>query len=261
VSGEDGKYGLRGIVVDKSAQLIENAMISGFLSGASNFFEAAAMARLYPCTQLSDGTQVQGNMNWKQSAGQLAIAGGSGGATNAMDALSDGLILKCEAFFTVLDNGMLAWGDGRPLDYTFNKFNVGESLIFTITTNDRRKSKRTKASFTIVPYPCETKDDLGHKISVRLVDANTTFFMFSGEGFEPSEKLKINSQSGNEIMTFEEEASAQGSLMSILQPGVIGQKNGIASIEVIGKNTTLKLIYPWGELIPAGSPRDRYYNQ
>ncbi len=116
VSGEDGKYGLRGIVVDKSAQLIENAMISGFLSGVSNFFEATAMARLYPCTQLNGGTSTEGcPINWKQSAGQLAIAGGSEGVTNAMDALTDYFIKRAEQLRPVIQIT-----PGRIVDITFS---------------------------------------------------------------------------------------------------------------------------------------------
>ena len=116
VSGEDGKYGLRGTVVDKSAQLVENALISGFLSGASNFFEAAAMARLYPGTVYGSCAPTEGcNINWSQSAGQLAVAGGSGGVTNALDALTGYFIERAEQLRPVIQIT-----PGRIVDITFS---------------------------------------------------------------------------------------------------------------------------------------------
>ena len=116
VSGEDGKYGLRGIVVDKSAQMIENALLSGFLSGTSSFFEASAMARLYPLTGLNgcapEGCQVP---SWGQSAGQLAISGGTEGVTNALDALTDYFIRRAEQLRPVIQIT-----PGRLVDITFS---------------------------------------------------------------------------------------------------------------------------------------------
>ncbi len=115
VSGEDGKYGLRGTVVDKSSLLIENALMSGFLSGASNFFEAAAMSRLYPVTGLNGYPAEDCQTSWKQSAGQLAIAGGSEGVTNALDALTDYFIRRAEQLRPVIQIT-----PGRIVDITFS---------------------------------------------------------------------------------------------------------------------------------------------
>jgi conjugal transfer pilus assembly protein TraB len=114
VSGEDGKYGLRGVVVDKSSQLIENALMSGFLSGASGFFEAAAMTKLCPYNGCypEEGS----NINWKQSAGQLAIAGTSGGVTNALDALTDYFVKRAEQLRPVIQIT-----PGRIIDITFSE--------------------------------------------------------------------------------------------------------------------------------------------
>lgn len=112
VSGEDGKYGMRGTVVDKSCQMIENALISGFLSGASDFFETATMARLAPCATL-DGCLP--NLNFKQSAGQLGLAGGCQGVSNAMDALTDYFISRAEQLRPVIQIT-----PGRIVDITFS---------------------------------------------------------------------------------------------------------------------------------------------
>lgn len=116
VSGEDGKYGLRGVVVDKSAQLVENALMSGFLSGASNFFQAAAVARLSPLTSIN-GCSPEGcqQPSWGQTAGQLAVAGGAGGVTNALDALTDYFIKRAEQLRPVIQVT-----PGRIVDITFS---------------------------------------------------------------------------------------------------------------------------------------------
>lgn len=113
VSGEDGKYGLRGVVVDKSAQLVENALFSGFLSGASNFFEAAAAARITPF----NGCYPEGcnNISTRQYAGQLAISGGSGGVSNALDVLTDYFIKRAEQLRPVIQIT-----PGRIVDITFS---------------------------------------------------------------------------------------------------------------------------------------------
>jgi len=111
ISGEDGKYGLRGTVVDRSACLVENALISGFLSGASNFFEAAATSRLYPgCFPDSNCPP-----SWKGAAGQLCVAGGSGGVNNALDALTDYFIKRAEQLRPVIQVS-----PGRIVDITFS---------------------------------------------------------------------------------------------------------------------------------------------
>lgn len=110
ISGEDGKYGLRGVVVDKSSQLIENALLSGFLSGASDFFQATATARLYPLNCVEG----PGNSNWKQTSGQFAVAGGSGGVANALDALTDYFIKRAEQIRPVIQIT-----PGRIVDITF----------------------------------------------------------------------------------------------------------------------------------------------
>jgi conjugal transfer pilus assembly protein TraB len=117
VSGEDGKYGLRGCVVDRSAKLIENALLTGFLSGASNFFEAAAVARLSPfsCTVPFDPHCKGGSCpSWGTTAGQLAIAGSSEGIGNALDALTDYFIKRAEQLRPVIQITA-----GRIVDITF----------------------------------------------------------------------------------------------------------------------------------------------
>jgi hypothetical protein len=174
----------------------------------------------------------------------------------SLQELLDGRTCEVNVLFTILEGGVIG-RNGNPQIFPLHDFCVGEPIIYTFTTIDQEKT----ASLSVIPYPFEKKDDKGHKISVELRNPQATFFMFLAEGFNPSETLTINSQSENEQMTFEAKASEKGVLESFCLPEVIGKKKGIASIEVIGKNTALKLTYPWGELIPAGSPQDQYFNQ
>jgi hypothetical protein len=170
--------------------------------------------------------------------------------------LLDGRTCEVSVFFTILEGGVIG-RNGNPQIFPLHDFCVGEPIIYTFTSIDQKKT----ASLSVVPYPFEKKDDKGHKISIVLRNPQATFFMFLAEGFYPSETLTISSQSENEQMIFEAKASEKGILESLCLPEVIGKKKGIASIAVIGITTTLKLTYPWGELIPAGSLSDRYYNQ
>lgn len=111
VSGEDGKYGLRGVVVDKSCQLVESALLSGFLSGASNFFETAAAAQLSPGCCFGDNN----SLRWGRTAGQVGIAGGSSGVSNALDVLTDYFIKRAEQLRPVIEIT-----PGRIVDITFS---------------------------------------------------------------------------------------------------------------------------------------------
>lgn len=170
--------------------------------------------------------------------------------------LLDGKVYESKSILIVLEDGVIGL-NGKPATIPLNDFCVGEPMLYTITSLDRQQS----ATVSIVPYPIEKKDDKGHRISVVLADPEATIFEFLAEGFEPSEKLTFTSQSGNERMTHPATASEKGDLFSILMPAVRWEKNGIASIEVTGKDTTLKLRYPWGMLAPAGSEVDEYSNQ
>lgn len=131
ITGEDGKYGLRGTVVDKSACLVEQALLSGFLSGASNFFEAAAAAKMSPFAVYQEGNQP----SWKQTAGQLGIAGGTGGITNALDVLTDYFIKRAEQLRPIIQIT-----PGRLVDITFSdSADLGDLYTHERVRNSGRK--------------------------------------------------------------------------------------------------------------------------
>lgn len=168
----------------------------------------------------------------------------------------DDKVHKVKAIFSVLEDGTIGYR-GQPQLLTLNDFSVGESMLYTLTTVDGKRS----FSLRVVPHPFEKKDHKGHKIIVRPADPEATLFSFSIEGFEPHEKVTVNSQSENEQMTYDLELSDQGDLLTFISPGVKGKRSGTASLEVIGKDAILKLVYLWGKLVKAGSPEDTFSNQ
>ncbi|MFI5343141.1 MAG: TraB/VirB10 family protein [Chlamydiales bacterium] len=103
VTGEDGKYGIRGIVVDKSYKMVENAAISGLFSGVNQYLQASA----------SKGTNIY-EPGYNINGRDLALQGGYQGANSAFDMLADYYIKRAEQVRPVIQATA-----GRILDVTF----------------------------------------------------------------------------------------------------------------------------------------------
>ncbi len=106
VTGEDGKYGLRGTVVDKSVKAVGNAALSGICSGISSSLQTAVRAKYYsvnetnvPFSPLACGTE-----------------GGVRGTCNAFDMLTDYFIKRAEQIRPVIEVTA-----GRRVDITFTQ--------------------------------------------------------------------------------------------------------------------------------------------
>lgn len=106
VTGEDGKYGVRGVVVDRSDQLVKSAAYTGFFSGLSQFFSSTVAAQ-----SINQATQgLPNDVKWdvlKQSGGQ--------GVSNAFDKLSEYYINRAEQLQPVIQVAA-----GRIVDITFS---------------------------------------------------------------------------------------------------------------------------------------------
>lgn len=118
VTGEDGKYGVRGCVVDKSTKLIGNAAITGALAGVNNFFQAYA-SRFTCCGggyfPYGGDCGPECDISGRQFAGGLAVQGGSSGIDGALGALTDFYIKRSELIKPVLQVNA-----GRVVDLTFS---------------------------------------------------------------------------------------------------------------------------------------------
>ena len=97
VSGEDGKFGIRGSVVDKSEKIIANAAKSGFLGGIGGILQSAVSK--HEVNQFSFDVVKQGCAS---------------GASSAFDMLADYYIKRAEQVMPVIQVTA-----GRTVDITF----------------------------------------------------------------------------------------------------------------------------------------------
>lgn len=114
VTGEDGKYGIKGIVVDKSYKMVENAAISGFFSGVNQYLQATASRN---CNFYEPGCSI--------TATDLASNGAVGGANSAFDTLTNYYIKRAEQIRPVIEASA-----GRIVDVTFiHKAELGDLYV------------------------------------------------------------------------------------------------------------------------------------
>lgn len=128
-TGEDGKYGIRGTVVDKSEKIVANAAVSGLFGEASDIIQAA-VGRWRIDTYLSTN----------QQSGNDPVAPGLGGsAANAFDMLSDYYIRRAEQIEPVIQVGA-----GRIIDITFTHgADLGDFSTKAKIKNVRESSRRS----------------------------------------------------------------------------------------------------------------------
>ncbi len=105
VSGEDGKYGLRGTIVDKSCKLVANATYSGFFSGVGQFLNTTVVAGASQTNCCGNGFP----LGW-----EMLQTSGLQGTCNAFDTLADYYIRRAEQIVPVVEVTA-----GRIVDITF----------------------------------------------------------------------------------------------------------------------------------------------
>ena len=102
VSGEDGKFGLQGTVVDRSVKIVKNAAASGFLGGVGQVLQAAVSR--HPVD----------SFNTYSVGTDIAQKGATNGASSAFDMLAEYYIRRAEQVQPVLQVNA-----GRIVDITF----------------------------------------------------------------------------------------------------------------------------------------------
>jgi conjugal transfer pilus assembly protein TraB len=108
VSGEDGRFGLRGVVVDRTAKILKNAAGSGVLSGIAQTLQAA-------CTRPA-------NESYNTSIGADFAQSTASGASDAFSMLAAYYIKRAEQVQPVLQINA-----GRIVDITFTHgFSMGD---------------------------------------------------------------------------------------------------------------------------------------
>ncbi|HJD59277.1 MAG TPA: TraB/VirB10 family protein [Rickettsia endosymbiont of Omalisus fontisbellaquei] len=109
VFGEDGRAGIRGVVVDRSSEIARMAVFNGILSGMAQFFQNQATNGVYPISPIT------GQQNPLRANDSLK-AGAYSGVGNALEKLADFAIKRAEQM-----NPVIVVDSGRVVDVVFRK--------------------------------------------------------------------------------------------------------------------------------------------
>ncbi|KJV70827.1 TraB/VirB10 family protein [Orientia tsutsugamushi] len=110
--GEDGRSGIKGIVVDKSSNIASMAALNGVFSSIAKFLQSKAIKPdMLPTLNLVTGGQQQ-----EFQIGDALQSGAYAGASNAFDKLADFAIKRADSMSPVV---LIA--SGRVIDVVFKK--------------------------------------------------------------------------------------------------------------------------------------------
>ncbi|WP_258230665.1 TraB/VirB10 family protein [Orientia tsutsugamushi] len=110
--GEDGRSGIKGIVVDKSSNIASMAALNGVFSSIAKFLQSKAIKPdMLPTLNLVAGGQQQ-----ELQIGEVFQSGAYAGASNAFDKLADFAIKRADSMSPVV---LIA--SGRVIDVVFKK--------------------------------------------------------------------------------------------------------------------------------------------
>ncbi|MBP9777446.1 MAG: TraB/VirB10 family protein [Alphaproteobacteria bacterium] len=130
VVGEDGRAGVRGVVVDKAGPLIRNSLVGGFFSGMGQFFGAQQQKSTFPVSPLGQ-TQFLAPQ-------QMLTAGVSQGASNALEKYADFFINRAEQLQPVLQVAA-----GREVDVVFTQgTKFGDTTVRQSLSKIRNRSRK-----------------------------------------------------------------------------------------------------------------------
>jgi hypothetical protein len=130
---------------------------------------------------------------------------------------------------------------GQSLTVGVGHFAKGEAFEYAAVNSD----KTIVIFWKLIPAPIEIVQGM-YRLWVELKSPDGKLFMAWGEGFEPNEEIDIVSTSDSEIVSGKQKADADGRVMVVLLPSVIGKTSGLASITLKGKAGEISLSYEWG---------------
>lgn len=107
--GEDGRPGIKGIVVDRSSDVTRMAVLNGVLGGIAQFFQNQATNSIFPVSPIT------GQQNALKAQDSLK-AGVYAGTGNALEKLADFAIKRAESMSPVI-----VVASGRVIDVVFRK--------------------------------------------------------------------------------------------------------------------------------------------
>ncbi len=94
VVGRDGRYGIRGVVVDRADQQILSSLFAGMISSVSSYMQAQSSKSVFPVSPFGQ-SEAMSNKDMFKGAG-------ASGAGNAMDRLAKYLIDRAESISPVI---------------------------------------------------------------------------------------------------------------------------------------------------------------
>ncbi len=137
VAGEDGKAGLRGVVVDTTGPLLRNSFAGGFLSGMAKFLSAPQQQVSY--VPSSTPPLIQAN---PLTAEQLLKGSFGSGASSTLEKYADFYIKRAEQLQPVLQVSA-----GREVDIVFTESaQIAETLFRKKVARDNDKHRLTQVS-------------------------------------------------------------------------------------------------------------------
>lgn len=111
--GEDGRPGIKGVVVDRSSEVARMAALNGVLGGIAQFFQNQATNKVFPISPITGQQNALG-------AKDALKAGAYAGTGNALEKLADFAIKRAEQMSPVI-----VVSSGRVIDVVFRKgFNL-----------------------------------------------------------------------------------------------------------------------------------------
>ena len=130
VSGEDGKAGVRGVVVDRAGPVIRNSLMGGFFSGMGKFFESSQSQFALPATPF-------GALN-PLSSQRILSAGAASGTSHALEKYAEFFIKRAEQLQPVLQVAA-----GRAVNVVFTQGTpFGETSVRKALSKIRDKSRK-----------------------------------------------------------------------------------------------------------------------
>lgn len=146
VAGEDGRAGLRGVVVDRAGESMRNAAIGGFLSGMGNFLSQSHS----PITFSPANGLAQTN---PMTNPDMLKFGAAKGASGALDKYADFYIKRAEQMQPVIQVQA-----GRKVDIVFTQgvaFENSAARGEMIRVNDQQRLSQLHNSSDTVQKPVE----------------------------------------------------------------------------------------------------------
>lgn len=141
VAGEDGRAGLRGVVVDRAGETMRNAAVGGFLSGIGQFLSQSHNS---PFTFASNGLAQNPMTN-----PEMLKHGAARGASSALEKYADFYIKRAEQMQPVIQVQA-----GRVVDIVFTQgtaFESSASRDSLVKVNDQQRLSQLQVGLSTKP--------------------------------------------------------------------------------------------------------------